>query len=277
MTRRQQLQSLPISLLRWIKRPSTIALSASAIALGTVGYSGALVLINKYLPILIETELSLTLNRRVFIGQVQRFSLTGFRLGPSSIPATSTKPNYVSLPAIEVSLNPLPLLQGRALLADVTLIEPNVFIQQDKSGDLIDTDDIKETQLPVPIDTSIRTTNGKITLIPINKKTKLILGLNATIAIPYGERQPVKYDIAAEYASGELKVKGETLSRTGKSQVSARVKNLPLVQLTSFIPNSPASLTGGELDANIKISLPSFKEMPSVQGTAVFEQIKAQT
>ncbi len=61
MTRRHQLQSLPISLLRWIKRPSTIALSVSAIALGTVGYGGELVLINKYLPILIEIELSKTL------------------------------------------------------------------------------------------------------------------------------------------------------------------------------------------------------------------------
>lgn len=277
MTRRCQIQSLLISLLVWIKRPSTIAVSISAIALGTVSYAGGLILVKKYLPILIETELSKTLNRRVFIGQVQSFSLTGFRLDPSSIPATHTESNYVSLPAIEASFNPLPLLQGRALVADVTLIEPDVFIQQDKSGELIDTDDIKEPQLPVPIDTNIRIANGEITLIPIDKKNKLIFGLNATITIPYGQRQSVKYDIAAAIASGELRVKGETLSRTGKSQVSARVENLPLVQLTSFIPHSPASLTSGELDANLEISLPSFKEIPSVQGTVIFEQIKAQT
>lgn len=141
---------------------------------------------------------------------------------------------------------------------------------------MIVSDDNKSLQLPVPIDTNIRIANGEVTLMPIDKKTKLVLGLNAKIAIPYSERQSVKYDIAAAIASGELKLKGETLTRTGRSQVSARVENLPLVQLTSFIPNSPASLTGGELDAFLEISLPSFKEIPSLQGTAVFEQIKAQ-
>ena len=76
---------------------------------------------------LVEKNLTQTFNRPVRVGQVERFSLTGLRLGASSVPATATDPDRASVEAVEVSFDLLPVLFTRTLNLDVTLVNPELF------------------------------------------------------------------------------------------------------------------------------------------------------
>ncbi|MFQ4146766.1 translocation/assembly module TamB domain-containing protein [Chlorogloeopsis sp. ULAP02] len=90
--------------------------------------------IHKDLTPLAEKSLTNTLNRPVKLGEVKGFSLSGVKFGASAIPATPTDPDYVAVGTVEVGFNPLQLLFTHDLKLDVTLVNPNVYIEQDEEG-----------------------------------------------------------------------------------------------------------------------------------------------
>lgn len=70
---------------------------------------------------LIQVEVEQALDRPVALGEIERVSLTGFRLGKSAIPATSTDSDQVNIGAIEIGFNPLDALTTRQVDLTVTL------------------------------------------------------------------------------------------------------------------------------------------------------------
>jgi translocation and assembly module TamB len=88
--------------------------------------------IQKELAPLAQQNLTTTLKRPVNLGKIEEISLTGVRFGASAIPATANDPDRVTIDAIEVGLDPIQLLLTRTLKLDVTLINPNLYIEQDK-------------------------------------------------------------------------------------------------------------------------------------------------
>ncbi|MGK7872710.1 MAG: translocation/assembly module TamB domain-containing protein [Xenococcaceae cyanobacterium] len=271
-------RNLIIRCLQRARSPYTIVVGVTLVAIGVVGYTGVRILIAQKLPPLIETELRKILKREVRIGKLQSFSLTGIELGPSSIRASPTNPDNASIETIKVGFNVLPVLFRRPLLLKITLVEPDIYIEQDEYGKWVNLDDIELPPPPVPIDVTLRIKKGEIALISHSRTTPLNVQLDSSVKLFDDETQPLKYDATAAITDGKVKIQGETLLKTGQSQVRARVQNLPLVYLAPLIPNSPVELNSGELNANLNIELPSFKEInsTSVQGTVSLEEIEAE-
>lgn len=88
--------------------------------------------IHKDLVPLAQTNLTTTLNRPVKLGEVKQLSFTGVKFGASAIPATPTDPDQVTVEVVEVGFDPLQLLLNHTLKLDVTLVNPDVYLQQDE-------------------------------------------------------------------------------------------------------------------------------------------------
>jgi translocation and assembly module TamB len=87
--------------------------------------------IQKELAPLAEKNLTNTLNRPIQLGQVKEFSLTGVRFAASAIPATPTDTDQATIEAVDVGFDPWQLVVNRCLQLEVTLINPDIYIQQD--------------------------------------------------------------------------------------------------------------------------------------------------
>lgn len=83
---------------------------------------------------LVEQNLSQLLDRPVKLGKVERFSLSELRFGKSSIPATPNDRDRVSVEGVEVGFNLFQLLLTRQLNLDITLLQPDVYLDQEKNG-----------------------------------------------------------------------------------------------------------------------------------------------
>lgn len=80
-----------------------------------------------------------TLNRPVKLGAVKSFSLTGVQFAASEIPATPTDPDRVNVKAVDVGFDIWKLVINRNLRLDVTLINPDVYVEQDRQGSWLTT------------------------------------------------------------------------------------------------------------------------------------------
>lgn len=158
---------------------------------------------------LVEKNLAQTLNRPVQLGQVERFSPTGLRFGASSVPATLTDPDRVSMDAVHVAFDPLRLLFTRTLKLDVTLVNPNVYVQQDQEGRWVTTT-IQAEEGEGPIRTeldTIRLRNADVVLVsnvaridqPSPQNTVAIAQVNGVAEIRENN-QLVQFDL-----NGQLK------------------------------------------------------------------------
>lgn len=81
----------------------------------------------------LEAELTTALNRPVELGDLERLTLSGVRVGPSQIPATATDPDFLSLQAVEVQVNPRDLLR-RELILDIVLDQVDLYVAQAADG-----------------------------------------------------------------------------------------------------------------------------------------------
>ncbi|MEQ8959267.1 MAG: hypothetical protein RLP02_15325, partial [Coleofasciculus sp. C2-GNP5-27] len=98
------------------------------------GAAGAWYFIQQMLAPLVERNLTQLLQRPVEIGDVERFSLNGLRFDSAALPPTDTEPDRASMEAVEVEYDLLPLIFDRRLELNVTLIEPDVYIEQAVDG-----------------------------------------------------------------------------------------------------------------------------------------------
>ena len=157
------------------KRLWLLVLSRGSIALGGLLLLGVIVgicrlwtFVQTELTPLAQQNLTTTLNRPVKLGKVTQFSLTGVQFGASAIPATSTDPDRAVIEAVEVGFDPLQLIFNRHLKLDVTLVNPDIYIEQDKQGRWVSTN-IAPSREGAVIKTdldSLRFRNAKLALMP---------------------------------------------------------------------------------------------------------------
>ncbi|MCC5642824.1 translocation/assembly module TamB domain-containing protein [Nostoc sp. CHAB 5824] len=128
------------------KRLWLLVLSRGSIALGGLLLLGVIVgiwrlwtFVQTELTPLAQQSLTTTLNRPVKLGRVTQFSLTGVQFGTSTIPATPTDPDRAAVEAVEVGFDLLQLIFNRHLKLDVTLVNPDIYIDQDDQGRWVST------------------------------------------------------------------------------------------------------------------------------------------
>ncbi|MEB3291396.1 MAG: translocation/assembly module TamB domain-containing protein [Leptolyngbya sp.] len=125
----------------------------------------------------LEAELTTALNRPVALGDLERLTLTGVRVGPSAIPATATDADALTLEAVEVQVNPGDLLR-RKLILNVVLDQADLHLEQTADGQWLTLD----LELPDPangerdpwIDIqpgTIRLRNSRVVLVPYDRRS----------------------------------------------------------------------------------------------------------
>jgi translocation and assembly module TamB len=157
---------------RWprIMRRAGVALGftlgAGLVAGGVYGWY----FIQNELAPLVERELNQTLDRPVRMGSVESFSITGsLRFGQSELPATTNDPDRATVDAVVAKFNLPQLILTRRLVLDITLVSPDVYIEQEPDGEWISIPKLEEQGPPGFIKTvidTIRVRNGNVALLP---------------------------------------------------------------------------------------------------------------
>ena len=160
------------------KRLWLLVLSRGSIALGGLLLLGIVVgiwrlwtFVQTELTPLAQQSLTTTLNRPVKLGRVTQFSLTGVKFGASAIPATPTDPDRATVEVVEVGFDLLQLIFNRHLKLDVTLVNPDIYIQQDDQGRWVSTNIVSSGEggaIKTDLD-KLRFRNAKLALMPQNR------------------------------------------------------------------------------------------------------------
>ncbi|NWF58293.1 MAG: translocation/assembly module TamB domain-containing protein [Fischerella sp.] len=268
-----------------------VLLSRTSIALGVILLVGIVggawwvwIFINQRLAPLVETNLQQLLGRPVQVGKVEDFSLNSLRFGPSSVPATPTDPDNLKAEAVQVQFDPWQLLLQRTLKLNVRLIQPNVYIEQDKQGRWLTTE-IKASPEEKPgfIQTelnSIQVENGDVVLQPTSQpnKPKAVVGFNQVNGLArFLERnQLITFRFNSQPArGGDLQITGNTRPNAGQANLKINASNLLASDLSRLVA-SPVDIQGGRVDSNLTIQLQPTQPDIALFGTVGLNQIIAQ-
>ncbi|NEQ99165.1 MAG: DUF748 domain-containing protein, partial [Cyanothece sp. SIO2G6] len=113
----------------------------------------------------IEQTLAKLIDRPVEIGAVEHFSPVNLQFGPSFLPATATDADRASVAAVNVRFNPLEVLLRQQLSLSITLVNPDLVLQQDHTGQWLQTR-LNATE-PGPIQINLAQINFKNTTVTL--------------------------------------------------------------------------------------------------------------
>ncbi|MCT7978256.1 translocation/assembly module TamB domain-containing protein [Laspinema olomoucense] len=249
---------------------------------------------------LVSEELTKLIKRPVAVGPVQGFSLSTINLGKSSVPPTSTDPDRATIEKVEVSFNLWKFLHSRTLALDITLVAPDIYLEQNREGVWLETTLHPSDEEPGPIKIevqAIRFESGFLVLVPSAQLRAEIENLDKVppprpLAIENVEgdakflddQTRVSYQVRANPrldTQGErgpdptLVVSGETQLESTETQLRIQGNNLNAPDVIPLIPNLPLVAYQGRLNANLTIHL-SNEELFGWQGVASFWDINAQ-
>jgi hypothetical protein len=249
-------------------------------AAGALGYAGVNYLVKQKLPPFLETQIANIIDRPINLGEVEGFSLTGIKLGKSTIPATATDPDRINLDGIEVGFNLLPVIFRRTLPLQITLHQLDVYIEQTADGqwvnlDFLETDKDKETKSPVNLDITANLDRANITALPYEKPEINIKVDGSGRYSDASSQKLVAYDLDTSIQKATANVVGETILDTGKTDTKLIVKDLAWSDITTLLPNFPVKLDRGVFNADLDVDIPSFAEITSadVRGNVSLQDV----
>ncbi len=262
-------------LVNFVRRPSTLITGGVLLTLGIGVYGGINYFVYQKLSPLLSTQLSKVLEREVKVGKVESFSINSIRIGRSSIPATQTDQDYAELEEIAINFNLLPIFIGQPLTVDIAINDPNLFIDQNKTGEWIKLPEMKEggeLNLPIDIDANIRLKDVDIAVRPYGFKKSLTLEAEGKAGYNYksNENQQVSYDLGVNLLNSDINIAGETNIKSWQTQAQLKVNQLGLSELVSLIPNSPVTLNSGEVNGDVSLSVPSLEKIEGTTGLGEF-------
>lgn len=275
------------------KRVWLLILGRSGIALGGILLIGLIggawrlwSFIQKDLTPLAEKSLTTTLNRPVKLGEVKGFSLTGVKFGTSAIPATPTDPDSVAVDTVEVGFEPLQLLFKRELKLDVTLVNPDVYVEQDQQGRWITTT-IKRQGQGQPIQTNldkIRFRNAQLVLVPRKRDIEEDMGdkgdtgnnassplsspvrfsqVNGTAQL-LENNQVIRLDLTGKPSSGgDVALKGDIRPQTWATNLQIRGQELLASDVTRLV-KLPLSLQAGRVNGDLQMQFQIGQTQPPI-------------
>ncbi|AFY47940.1 hypothetical protein Nos7524_2088 [Nostoc sp. PCC 7524] len=286
------------------KRLWLLMLKRGGIALGSILLLGLIggtwrlwIFIQKELTPLAQTSLTDTLNRPVTLGKVTEFSLTGVKFGASAIPATPTDPDRVAVDAVEVGFNPLPLIFNRQLNLDVTLVNPDAYIEQDEQGRWITTTLAppgKAGAIKTDLN-SLRFRNGNVTLVPQEKEDKVenspptppssLTPPSSPTPISFSQvqgtaaflenNQLIKYTVQGEADSGgKIAIEGDVRPKTLVANLQLQAQDILASNVTRIV-KLPLNLQAGRVNGDLQIQL-APEQRPMISGSADLNNVTLQ-
>ncbi len=219
--------------------------------------------IDEDLTPLVAEELSKTLNRPVKIGDVQNYSLTHIRFGPSEIPACTPKQgcskadaDSVKMQAVDIRFNLLPILWSRRLPLEATLIQPHLYLDQTKDGEWIATrlrSGPSDAWIKVKLN-QLRVRQGTAQIDPAQTETRRLSNLNGTFN--FSNPETLYFNTRSQVDSGgKLSVKGAWQSSQRSLEVNAQTENLVAAPLMGLLPQLPFEINQGQFNGRFQVKL----------------------
>jgi len=264
-------------------RRTSIALGALLLAGIAGGTWWAWIFINQRLVPIVKSNLKQILERPVEIGEVERFSLNSWRFSWASLPATPTDPDRLVAEAVEVQFDPLSLLFNRRLELNITLVQPDVYIEQAKNGQWV------STQIETPkggagfIQTdleTIRVQDADVVLVPNPepgrpKGAVAIADVNGVVRF-LEQNQRIKFKLTGQpKTGGKLAIAGETRpAALQQTTLNIEAQNLLATEVSRLI-DLPINLQAGRVDGDLKVQLQPEGQQPAIGGTASLSNVTA--
>ena len=271
----------------WVKQllqkvassPKKVTVGVATIAvLGSVGYWGIDYLVKKKLPPFLESQIGKIIDRPIDLGEVTGFSLNSIQFGETLIPATVTDSDRVSIEGVKVGFNIFPVIFRRTLPLNISLIQPDVYLEQEQDGawlnlDFLQSDKSKKDPL-IFFDVGVNVEQGDIKAVPFEQKP-LEVKVDGSGRYNQTGEQLIAYDLDASIEQAKATIQGETRLETGQSDTKLLVKDLALADVTTLLPNSPVRLNRGVLNADLDVNLPSFEQFTqaNIKGKVSLNQV----
>ncbi|MCC5637743.1 translocation/assembly module TamB domain-containing protein [Nostoc sp. CHAB 5844] len=231
---------------------------------------------------LVETNLEQLLGRPIKIGKVEAFSLSSLRFSSLSIPATATDPDQLTAKAVDVQFSPLQLILTRTLPLNVTVVQPNVFIQQDQDGRWV-TAEVKSGEGKGAIQTQLQTlqiVDGNVELLPASAPTKpkgsVVIDKFGGVARFLPDDQGIGYEINGQLTrGGAVKITGETQPKAQQTNLQVVAQDLQASDVSRLI-QLPIVLQAGRINADLGVQIPPNVSDIAITGTAIPNNVTAQ-
>lgn len=219
--------------------------------------------IDEDLTPLVAKELSKTLNRPVKIGDVQNYSLTHIRFGPSEIPACSPQQgcakedaDSAKMEAVDIRFNLLPILWSRKLHLDATLIKPHLYLDQTQDGEWIATrlrSGPSKAWIKVKLN-QLRVQQGTAQIDPAKIETRQLSQLNGTLN--FSNPETLYFNTTSQVDSGgTLSMKGAWQSQQQQLEVNAKAEDLVAAPLMGLLPKLPFEINKGQLNGQFQVKV----------------------
>ncbi|BAZ87680.1 translocation/assembly module TamB domain-containing protein [Dolichospermum compactum] len=227
-----------------------------------------------------------TLNRPVKLGAVKSFSLTGVQFAASEIPATPTDPDRVNVKAVDVEFDIWKLVINRNLRLDVTLINPDVYVEQDRQGSWLTTTIAPPAEaglIKTDLD-KLRFRDANLVLVPkVTEGAKISLpvpvgfsGVNGTAQLFLDKNRLIKLDLAGKAVSGgDIAIVGDLIpEKTLAGDFRLKAQNLLAADITRIV-TLPLILQTGKVNGDLRIKvIPKQKTL--LYGNAALEGVTVQ-
>lgn len=268
--------------------------------------------INTQLAPLVSENLAKTFDRPVEVGPVEGVSLNQLSFGQSSVPATPTDSDRATIEAVNVRFNLLELIWDRTLSLDVTLVRPDVYLEQDQDGLWITTEiqqsgEGEESPISIELDT-LRIEEGTAQLaayggvessqpvepdgvknqpqaepeapetLPRRLAANPVVGLeaiNGTVTFR-NDNQLIAYDVTTRpETGGDLRVQGSTNLEIGETTLAVESRDLLAPDVSLLVP-LPLRLRSGRLASNLKVLFLPNNQPLQFDGTVRFQNVVGQ-
>ncbi|MBD2515248.1 translocation/assembly module TamB domain-containing protein [Nostoc sp. FACHB-973] len=231
---------------------------------------------------LVQQNLEQLLGRPIKLGRVERFSLSSLRFASLSIPATATDADQLTAKAVDVEFSLLQVILTRKLPLNVTLVQPNVYIQQDRDGRWV-TAEVKSAEGTGAIQTELQTlqiVDGNVELSPASAPTKpkgsVVINQFGGVAKFLPDNKGIGYEINGQLTrGGAVKISGETQLKTQQTNLKVIAQSLQASDVSRLI-ELPIVLQAGKIDADLGVAIPSNPSQIAITGTATPNQVTAQ-
>ncbi|NJN58220.1 MAG: DUF748 domain-containing protein [Leptolyngbyaceae cyanobacterium SL_5_9] len=261
-----------------------ITLTVAALLLSGLagGAWWAWVWIHQQLAPLVEDNLQQLLGRTVELGEVEGVSFNSLQFGESAIPATPTDPDRVTVEAVNVRFSPWQLLLNRTLQLNITLVEPDAYVEQSADGQWISTrlQDQEGSGLIQTDLESIRFQDANVVLAPIPRPglpegVVRLQQVDGAVQFLEQDNQRIGFELDGEFArGGNLDIMGETRPGAQEINLMVQAQNVPVANMSRLV-NLPITLQAGLVSGNLNVELRP-EQQPSITGTASLENVTAQ-
>jgi translocation and assembly module TamB len=238
-------------------RPNWMAtaakITAGFLGLGLLGFIGASIWVATNLSPTIARELTKALDRQVAIGPVENIGFNEINFGASSLAATPDSPNKVAVKAIKISFDPLAILWQNTLKPTITLVEPDLYLEQSASGDWL------RLKLPPAEPNKPGDFRTEIQALRVQKARGTVIPYQAN-----GLRQAIEFqntDFNANFNYRDRAI--QLINFDGKSQIGKDAKlalqgSTSPIDLTTNLDIEGQSLNAKEVSNLIKIPAVDF-------------------